>query len=113
MKKITTMLGMVFLLSLMLVSLAVAFEASDFDVDDSTVTSADGIDEVKDKIGLVIGIVQYIAIGAAVLFASITGIQFMGARDPEEKKRLGDRLKYIIIGLLIVVLSFPIISLVL
>ncbi|HIJ11737.1 TPA: hypothetical protein HA278_06780 [Candidatus Woesearchaeota archaeon] len=104
--------GVVLLLVLLAVPLALA-GPEDFRVNEGDVEGIDGMEEVTGKLANIIGIVQYMAVGIAVLFASITGIQFMGARDPVEKKRLGDRLKYVLLGLAIVVLSFPLVRLVL
>ena len=54
-----------------------------------------------------------IAGAIAALVATIVGFMFMNAKDPSEKKNLGDKLKAIIIGLGIILLSVPLVQLLL
>jgi hypothetical protein len=81
--------------------------------DDTDYSGDEDVKAINEKVMKLINIVQYLAGGIAALLATITGIMFMQARDPSEKKQLGDRLKAILIGLGIVLLSIPIVNLLL
>ena len=65
---------------------------------------------VKDKIMGIVDFVIWIAGGIGVLLLVITGMMFMQAGDPADKKKMGDRLKMILLGLLLVILAKPIIQ---
>ena len=79
---------------------------------DPDVTTDPNMVIIKTKLKKIINMLQYIAGFIAAIAAVITGIMFMSARDPSEKRQVGDRLKSIIIGLVIVVLSIPIVNLI-
>lgn len=66
---------------------------------------------IKEYIYNIIKNVQMIAGAVAALIATVVGFMFMNAKDPSEKKELGDKLKAIIVGLAIVLLSVPIVNL--
>ncbi len=61
----------------------------------------------------VIDLVSLIGGGIAVLAASVVGIMMMQTNDPAEKDMLKERLKYIIIGLIIIAVAPQIVKLVL
>jgi len=104
-------LGIVLALLFLLPILAVAQEAgSDLAVPNKTATPEQKA--VMEKIMGIVGFLQYIAAGIAALATVIVGIMFMQASEPAEKKRLGDRLKMIIIGLVLVLLSIPLVKLI-
>ncbi len=100
-------------LAILSIQLVLAAEVNASQFEGGNLDGVEGVAEVTSMISRIIALVQYTAGGVAVLLLAITGIQFMGARDPVDKKQLGDRLKYILIGLAIVVLSFPIVKLIL
>lgn len=111
MKKTTLFVAMFVLLISTVLAQADDADAYDFE---NSVNKADAdVIKVTGKLATIISYVQYFAGGIAVLLAMITGVQFMNARDPHEKRQLGDKLKYIVIGLVIVLLSFPVVNLLL
>ena len=87
-------------------------EVSPSDFKNGSVEGVEGIEDVRSSIAQIIAIVQWAAGGIAVIALAITGIQFMGVSDPYEKKRLADRIKYILVGIVIVALSIPIVDLI-
>ncbi|PIN73304.1 hypothetical protein COV20_03680 [Candidatus Woesearchaeota archaeon CG10_big_fil_rev_8_21_14_0_10_45_16] len=106
--------GMVVFLLLLAMPMVFAANGTELSTDAFApvdITNIGGVSEVTNLLARIISIVRLVAVGVAVLASIILGIQFMGARDPIEKKRLGDRLKYILIGLAVVVLSYPIVNL--
>lgn len=76
------------------------------------VTNTDA-DPIVDKIMGIVDVIIYIAGAIGTLLLVVTGIMFMQAGDPSEKKRMADRLKMILLGLLIVILAKPIINVIL
>ena len=98
------------IIGMLMMGAAIA-DIDEFDPAGEDIGAKPGMDKITDMIKSTIGIVQYVAAGLAVLFAMITGVQFMNARDPHEKRQLGDRLKYIVTGIVIVTLSIPIVRL--
>ncbi len=104
------------LLGFILLVLVSGFVSAEVPVLDSTfddsVTTSDDMTAITSKLKKIINILQYIATFVAAIAAIITGIMFMTAKDPADKRHIGDRLKSIIIGLVIVVLSIPIVNLI-
>ncbi len=101
------------LILLVLVSGFVSAEVPPLEDDfDESVATSDEMTTITTKLKKIINILQYIATFIAAIAAIITGIMFMTAKDPAEKRHIGDRLKSIIIGLIIVVLSIPIVNLI-
>lgn len=74
--------------------------------------SGDDVQQVTSKLLKIIHLLQYLASFLAAIAAIIVGIMFMLAKDPSEKRQNGERLKAIIIGLVIVVLSIPLVNLI-
>ncbi|MFH1683172.1 MAG: hypothetical protein ABIA37_05245 [Candidatus Woesearchaeota archaeon] len=100
-------LGVLFLLMVMPIALA-AITDDPLEGTDRTATASEKA--VQDKVMSIVDFVIWIAGGIGVLLLVITGIMFMQAGDPSDKKRMGDRLKMILLGLVLVILAKPIIQ---
>lgn len=69
------------------------------------VVLADEITEIESTINKVTNLVSAIGGAIAVLAATVVGVMMFQAKDPSERDQLKERLKYIIIGLVIIVIA--------
>lgn len=69
------------------------------------VVFADEIAEIESTINKVTNLVSAIGGAIAVLAATVVGVMMFQAKDPSERDQLKERLKYIIIGLVIIVVA--------
>jgi type IV secretory pathway VirB2 component (pilin) len=65
----------------------------------------DGLAEINKTINKIINLVVYVGGGLATLAATVVGIMMFNAEDPAQKDHLKERLKYIVIGLVIIVVA--------
>ena len=72
--------------------------------------SADAAAAITTQIEGITNIVLAVAGGLAVLAAIVVGVMMFQAKDPAERDQLKDKLKYIIIGLVIIVVAKPVVS---
>jgi type IV secretory pathway VirB2 component (pilin) len=84
----------IFLLAVLALMLAPAAFAADCAEDDFAC-----------RIGNVTNLVSIIGGALAVLALTVVGVMMFNAKDPSERDQLKDRLKYIIIGLVVIVLA--------
>jgi type IV secretory pathway VirB2 component (pilin) len=66
---------------------------------------ADEISEIEATIGKVTNLVSAIGGAIAVLAATVVGVMMFQAKDPSERDQLKERLKYVIVGLVIIVVA--------
>ncbi len=66
---------------------------------------ADEISDIEATIGKVTNLVSAIGGAIAVLAATVVGVMMFQAKDPSERDQLKERLKYIIVGLVIIVVA--------
>ena len=69
------------------------------------IVMADEISEIESTIGKVTNLVSAIGGAIAVLAATVVGVMMFQAKDPSERDQLKERLKYIIVGLVIIVVA--------
>ena len=69
------------------------------------VVLADEIGEIEETINKVTNLVSAIGGAIAVLAATVVGVMMFQAKDPSERDQLKERLKYIIVGLVIIVVA--------
>ncbi len=66
---------------------------------------ADDMQDIKDAVGRVTTLVSTIGGAIAILAMTVVGVMMFQAKDPSEKDQLKERLKYIIIGLVLIVVA--------
>ena len=62
-------------------------------------------DDIKASIERVTTLVSIIGGAIAILAMSVVGVMMFNAKDPAERDQLKERLKYIIVGLVIIVVA--------
>ncbi len=67
---------------------------------------------IKDKMDAVINLLTAIAGGVAVIAAMIIGLMFVQSNDPSQKDALGQKLKMLIIGIVLIALANPIVKMI-
>lgn len=92
---------MIFAMFLLVAPMALA---ADDDSNDLEPCEAEVSDIVK-VINRITSLVVYVGGSLAVLAATVVGIMMFNAHDPTQKDNLKERLKYIIIGLVIIVVA--------
>lgn len=79
----------------------------------STGVLAAEVEDIQATIGKITTLVSAIGGGLAVLAATIVGVMMFQAKDPSDRDQLKEKLKYIIIGMVVIVIAPKVVSYVL
>lgn len=65
---------------------------------------------IQEKINLIVNLLTMVAGGLAVVAAIVLGIMFFNSSDPGEKDKLAQKLKMLVVGIVIIALANPIVK---